>query len=161
MRPWLYSIADGTAKSKRDSNATVTRFSCFFHFQKEVRSKNLSASSQWLPVHNSMAQLLTNTREERIPLIVQQCVQLIEKIEDPNLRQKHSNLLSSIESDRLLPKLRGFTHGWNSQSASEVINANVTSLRVHARVSFSVVLDKMLSCGTPKEYKRGPNLYEA
>ena len=60
-RPEQYTIADGDGQidsAIAATNSQATRLSCWFHFQKAVRTEFLSSESQWKPVHNVLDTLL-------------------------------------------------------------------------------------------------------
>lgn len=147
-RPWIYSIADGDGQIDSaiiSNESRVVRFRCFFHFMKEVRSKNLSSESQWQPVHSIMQRLLECDRAGKCDLLIHECQVAIDKIVNITLREKHTNFLLEIVSHRLLFRIKGFTNGWTSQSASECTNSILEKLGVGPSIPLPLVLDKVLN----------------
>jgi hypothetical protein len=146
-RKWNIAIADGDGciySAVKAKDPQVQLWSCWEHFDRNIRSKYLRLSNEWSALHVVLYKMLSSDSVKHMGIWEQEARDLLKAITNDDLRGKEEAMFNEVLG-RKLASLKVFSNGWNSQSGAETTNSIWQKLGVGPSNSLAVVFDKLLA----------------
>ena len=146
-RKWNIAIADGDGciySAVKAEDPEVQLWSCWEHFDRNIRSKYLRLSNEWSALHVVLYKMLSSDSVKQMGILEQEARNLLKAITNDELKEKEEAMFNEVLG-RKLASLKVFSNGWNSQSGAENTNSIWQKLGVGPANSLAVVFDKLLA----------------